>query len=311
MTWDRIELERRGWPTPPKIIELAERDPMVMGALEEWKAGIVGPDGPHRVISCLTVDIRDVTSLLLAVWAFGGALWTAALSRRWLDTATPGAVWDAETPDVRYGHAMHISGYSPVAAEHHRFAVETWGLAPPVQVTYRGLLSAQSEVIVAFSRDQFTRNGISAFTGRDWEFMRQLWQRCGGRDVGPSPFAPAPSPAPAPPVPAPPAPAPLPTLDIVLGTIRAAFQNARNRSSPMLGYMLARVERLVLAAVQERWGVRHVVLAGSFAFSWQALVLSIVDAVFIGLEDQLGEMFSPVLELARSLVHAELEKLLT
>lgn len=175
--------------------------------IPEWKAGIIGPAGPRKVRSVLTINPNDRASLDLGAWAFGGVLWLASLSNTWLANARPGAIWDASTPDPTKGHAMMLSGKEQGSG---RYDVRTWGLSPAVQVTYAGILGADSEILVAFSDDQFRSDGVCAFTGMTWDQKRLLWQQLGGSDVGPSPF---PSPSPVPPTPPnppiPPAPVPV------------------------------------------------------------------------------------------------------
>jgi hypothetical protein len=170
--------------------------------IPEWKAGIVGPNGPRKILDELTVDPRDVAACIESAWAGGGLVWTCSLLNTWQGAVSPGVLWDANgRPDPMAGHAMFLTGRRADGT----WDVRTWGISPPVRVTHAGILAADSELIVAFSADQFDpATGRCAFSGMTWEEKRAWWKARGGKDVGPSPFAP-PAPAPVPPSPAPPA----------------------------------------------------------------------------------------------------------
>jgi len=171
-------------------------------ALSEWEGGIVGPAGPRKILDHLTVDPSDLASCLLAFWAFGGGVWTCSLLDAWLNNTNPGSIWDATgQADPNNGHAMFLTGRNAKG----NWDVRTWGISPPVQVTDAGVKAADSELLVAFSLDQFRSDGTSAFTGLSYDAMAQLWQTCGGQSLPPSPFGP---PAPTPPTPTPPTPTP-------------------------------------------------------------------------------------------------------
>lgn len=167
--------------------------------MPEWKRGIVGPDGPHKIVDEMTVSVDDEKAQQFASWAFGGLIWTCSLPSGWANNAKPGAVWDAGQGRSVGGHAMFLTGKQP----NGNWDVRTWGISPPVQLTPRGLRSADSELIVAFSMDQFKTNGRSAFTGLHYKQQAALWRTMGGKDLPPSPF---PDPEPDPVPPGPPAP---------------------------------------------------------------------------------------------------------
>jgi hypothetical protein len=172
--------------------------------MPEWMSGIVGPNGPRRILDWMVVSAAPGSAQWQQLmWMFGGLIWTCSLCDEWLQDDSPGAVWDAGTPDPEAGHAMFETGrHSTTGPTDTR----TWGITPPIQVTDAGYESADSEFIVLFSADQFNPStGISVFSGMSWEESRQYWMAIGGKDVGPSPFTP---PAPPPPVP-PPLPPPL------------------------------------------------------------------------------------------------------
>ena len=168
----------------------------------EWRAGIVGPNGPRKILDEMTVDPKNLASVELAMWAFGGLLFTCSLPASWANNANPGATWGPASGGIVGGHAMHLSGRKNGSSD-----LRTWGISPPINLTDAGMASVDTELIVAFSVDQFKPDGTCAFTGMSWDQKRTLWTSCGGKDVGPSPFPPVPNPPdPNPPNPNPPAP---------------------------------------------------------------------------------------------------------
>jgi hypothetical protein len=174
----------------------------------EWKRGILGPDGPHKILDSLIVDTLNPDTLTLAIWGMGGCLYTCSLPRGWANNASPGAVWGTGAGGSVGGHAIILTGYKP----NGYFDLRTWGISPPIQVTYEGIMENDPEVIVVFSAEMFDPTTRLSPAGFTWEQTRQIWVQHGGHDVGPAPW-PTPAPGPVdPPAPAPapsPAPAPL------------------------------------------------------------------------------------------------------
>jgi hypothetical protein len=193
--------------------------------MPEWKKGIVGPNGPRKILDEMIVPLTHPADQQLAAWAFGGLIWTCNLESGWVDNVKPGMVWDAHQGRGVGGHAMFITGKNGKG----NWDVQTWGLGPPyVQVTPRGILDSESEFIVAFSLDQFRPDGTSAFTGKRYEEMAALWEQMGGQPLPPSPFPPAPHP----PTPQPPGPSPCPDAP-------PAPAEAAGYSRAALGFALA------------------------------------------------------------------------
>lgn len=155
----------------------------------EWKNGLLGPNGPHKILDELTVDVHDQTAVDLAGWAFCGNLWTCAIPSNWINSASPGAVWDTSNGDVKGGHAMHWTG-----KRQGNYDVRTWGISPPVEVTYRGMLSADSELPVVFSLEMFDPTTGLSHIGATYDMHATLWKNMGGKDLPPSPFPPPPQP---------------------------------------------------------------------------------------------------------------------
>ncbi len=168
----------------------------------EWKRGIIGPNGPYTILDDMTVDPRDDAAIRLGIWLFCGASYTAALPDKWINSAAPGAVWDAGTPNQSNGHAMHLSGYSP-----DYYFDETWAIDPPIRLTPRGLKSSDPEVTVQFSLHMFRADGTAPHNGMNYDQLAALWHQLGGATLPPSPFGPTP-PVPIPPTPVPPTPTP-------------------------------------------------------------------------------------------------------
>jgi hypothetical protein len=195
----------------------------------EWKSGIIGPNGPHKILDDMTIDPRDDQSIQLGQAEFCGVSYTASLLTSWLSNPQPGQVWDATgRPNPQAGHAMHLSGFVskgqplPFAnplyswpkgspSPNDFYFDETWGFETPIFLTPAGLKASDPEITVQYSRDFFNPKTGLSFDKKTWWDKRQLWQQLGGQDVGDSPFpTPKPDPTPTPPVPTPPGPTPGP-----------------------------------------------------------------------------------------------------
>jgi hypothetical protein len=151
---------------------------------KEWKSGIIGPNGPHKILDDMTVDPKDDAAIRLGMWAFCGASWTCSLPDEWISSAGPGRVWDAGRPNPANGHAMHLSGYGP-----DYYYDETWGIEPPIRLTPAGLKSVDPEVTVQFSLEMFNTVGCAP-NGLHYTILAPLWQQLGGAKLPPSPFPP-------------------------------------------------------------------------------------------------------------------------
>lgn len=150
----------------------------------EWKSGLLGPNGPHKIRDSLIVDILNPETLKLAIWGMGSCLYTCSLPSGWANNATPGAVWSTGAGGSVGGHAIILTGYKT----NGYFDLRTWGISPPIQVTLPGMMENDPEIIVVFSEEMFhptTRLSPAGFT---WEQTRQIWIQHGGADVGPAPW---------------------------------------------------------------------------------------------------------------------------
>lgn len=156
--------------------------------MPEWKGGIVGPGGPHKIIDDIQVAVDDDQAISLAMWAFGGLIWTCSLLTRWLPGNThAGDLWTNNAPKSRGGHAMWLSGKPGDS----KWQVETWAFDPPVTVTSAGMRAADSELLVCFSMEMFDANGFAP-CGLHYLDLVPLWRSIGGHALPDSPF-PAPA----------------------------------------------------------------------------------------------------------------------
>lgn len=163
--------------------------------MPEWIGGIIGPNGPHKILDEMTVSTRDDAAIGIAMWAFGGLVYTCALLNTWLRNPQPGQTWTNDgRPDQGAGHAMFLSGINAQG----NYDCQTWGFAPPIRLTPAGMRASDPELIVAFSIEHFDAQGVCKFTGLSYDAKAALWQQLGGDVLPPSPFGPTP---PAPPIP--------------------------------------------------------------------------------------------------------------
>jgi len=156
--------------------------------MPEFKTGIVGPNGPHKIIDWMTIKPSDAASVALGMWAFCGLMWTCALPSGWANNAKPGATWGTGAGHPVGGHAMHLTGVNAKGG----YDVRTWGISPPINVTKAGLLSADPELIVCFSLEMFGPDGVAPHCGANYDQLAALWRQLGGKTLPPSPFPPAP-----------------------------------------------------------------------------------------------------------------------
>ncbi len=191
----------------------------------EFYGGIVGPNGPHKILDHMTVDPSDAQAMALTQWAFGGHTYTCSLCNQWLNNAKPGALWDRGTPNPSAGHAIILSGKNAKG----NYSLQTWAFNPPIEVTPAGILSSDPEIIVCFSVEWFDPQTGKAPNGLTYDELATLWKTLGGRTLPPSPFTPPTPvpPVPVPPIPVPPAPPPVPgtgwsgTITLTNGVVTA------------------------------------------------------------------------------------------
>jgi hypothetical protein len=178
-------------------------------AMPEWLGGIIGPNGPRKILDYLVVDMTQPDLVNFCRWAFCGLVWTCSLLSDWENQTSPGSIWDAgSAPDPNAGHAMFQTGVH----SNGNIDTRTWGISPPIQVTPAGVAAAQSEYITAFSLDMFNPQGYAP-CGLHYVDLANYWVQVGGKALPPNPF---PAPLPTPPSPG---PDPVPPTPPVVGNV--------------------------------------------------------------------------------------------
>jgi len=147
-----------------------------------WKSGLFG----HKILDEMTINPADTATMALCMWGWCGLSWTCALPKGWANNARPGATWGPNSGPPVGGHAMYQSGCNFKGG----YDARTWGISPPINVTHAGLMSADPEVVVAFSLDMFNVNGVAP-CGASYDQLAALWVQLGGKHLPPNPFPPA------------------------------------------------------------------------------------------------------------------------
>jgi hypothetical protein len=156
----------------------------------EVKAGIVGPNGPHKMLDVLIVPSTDNTALDLTEWAFGPHMFTFTVYSNFMNVG-PGTVLNGNTGGVQGGHAVAISGKT---ADGKR-KLETWGIQPSVLITDNWVRGVDPEFIACFSLEWFNSEGYAP-NGEHYTTLAPLWESLGGKRLPASPFPPPKKPGP-------------------------------------------------------------------------------------------------------------------
>ncbi len=160
--------------------------------LPEWKQGIIGPNGPFKIIDYATIDPADSKSVKSATYYLGGCVTTHSLRTTWMANAKEGAVWTNDGRiDPSAGHAIHCCGVNPAG----NMVMTTWGMK--VQLTDAGLANSQAEVIVVVALDWFDAKGYTP-NGTHYNEIAEFWLTGTGRRL-PVGLFPDPTPNPPPP----------------------------------------------------------------------------------------------------------------
>jgi hypothetical protein len=155
----------------------------------ELEHGVVGPNGPYKILDWATVNPSDADSVALGMWAFCGAMWTCSLPGGWANNARPGAIWGPNAGRPVGGHAMLFTGINAKGYENR-----TWGIdqPSPITVTRAGMLGADPEIIVCFSMAMFDANGVAPHCGANYDQLAGLWKTMTGHALPTNPFPPNP-----------------------------------------------------------------------------------------------------------------------
>lgn len=158
--------------------------------IPEFKAGIVGPNGPHKIIDDVQVDPDDDAAVTQAMWLCSGLIWTTALRTNWMPSRThAGSRWTNDGGLNRNaGHAMILTGKNAEG----NYDVRTWGLSPCVTLTPAGLKSSGSELLACASLEQFDERGFHP-CGLHYLDVAPAWKSLGFTGIPANPF-PEPSP---------------------------------------------------------------------------------------------------------------------
>lgn len=179
--------------------------------LPEWRAGIIGPNGPHKILDTALIDPSDWPSVVSATYRLGGVLSTHSLRTPWESGVKPGMLWDATGRiDPNAGHAVHQGGRATVQGK-DCLVTSTWAIQ--VYLTKDGLANSNAEVLASVSTEWFNSKGYTP-NGDHYNDVAKYWEGATGHKLPaglfPSPDQPPVPPLPPLPPPLPPVPPPLP-----------------------------------------------------------------------------------------------------
>ncbi len=146
----------------------------------EMKNGVIGPNGPHKIIDDIQVDPTDDAAVAQAMWLCGGLLWTCSLLPNWMPSRThAGSHWTNDgRPNPRAGHAMFLTGTNAAGD----YDVRTWGLSPCVTLTKPGLKAGDSELLACASKEQFDDLGFHV-SGLHYIDVSAAWKSMGFKNI--------------------------------------------------------------------------------------------------------------------------------
>lgn len=184
--------------------------------LPEWRAGIIGPNGPHKILDVALIDPADWKSVKSATYRLGGCVTTHSLRTPWESNIKPGMLWDnTGRIDPSAGHAVQQCGATTISGK-EVLVTATWGMQ--VYMTQAGLANSNAEVLVSVSTEWFNSRGYTP-NGDHYNDVAKYWEAGTGHKLPQGLFPdPGPEPTPTPPVPpspTPPAP-PVPSGNVVI-----------------------------------------------------------------------------------------------
>jgi hypothetical protein len=145
--------------------------------MQAWKKGLCGTS--HRIVDDMSIDPFDQHAMTTGCWLFGGLFFTLAVPDPWLNIG-PGGLWDSGPGIVanpNNGHAVYISGYNGAGLQ-----VETWGMKPPVLLTWSGLRCCDPEATVVWSEDWLS-DAAEAPNHYMREQLATIWAQLGGTEI--------------------------------------------------------------------------------------------------------------------------------
>lgn len=181
-----------------RYLQLSPRDNGLSNddILPEWRAGIVGPNGPYKLIDYATIDPKDTASIKTAMYYLGGMVTTHSLRTTWMSNIRNGMIWTNDgriDPDAGHAvaeHAVNAAG---------NFITSTWGYL--VELTPAGLANSDAEVLICVTKDWFDAKGYTP-NGDHYIDIAKVWEAGTGRklpvglfpdpEVGPPPPPPPP-----------------------------------------------------------------------------------------------------------------------
>jgi hypothetical protein len=155
--------------------------------IPEYKKGIVGPNGPHKILDTLIIPSTDQAALDLTGYAFGPQWFTFTVYSSFMSQAKPGAFIDSISGGVDGGHAVLCSGKTSRGRK-----IETWGMSPSVEIGKNFISKVDPEFVAVFSLEWFDAQGYAP-NGQHYSVLAPLWNSMGGNVPVPGPF-PAPTP---------------------------------------------------------------------------------------------------------------------
>ncbi len=169
----------------------------------EFLKGVIGPNGPHKVLDYMIVPATDKVAIDTTGYLFGPHAFTFTVYENFMNVG-PGSVLSTNSGGVQGGHAVTMNGRDSLG----RQRLQTWGISPSVLATDKWVGGVEPEYISFFSLEWFNSAGFAP-NGQHYNTLAPLWNSMGGKVpvVGPfPPPGPTPPTPPIPPIPVPPVP---------------------------------------------------------------------------------------------------------
>lgn len=182
----------------------------------EFKSGVLGPNGPHKILDYMIVPSTDKVAIDTTGYLFGPHAFTFTVYSNFMDVG-PGTVLSTNSGGVQGGHAVTMNGRDALG----RQRIQTWGISPSVLATDKWVSGVDPEFVTFFSLEWFNSAGYAP-NGQHYNVLASLWNSLGGHvpavgpfpPPGPNPPTPPIPPIPTPPVPPEPDPVPVPPTPV-------------------------------------------------------------------------------------------------